>query len=424
MIRVLGTIFAGLLGLAFGSFLNVCLCRWPTGESIVLPGSHCRQCGRTLAWWENIPLVSWLALRGRCRTCRSWIGWRYPLVELAVGVLWTLTAWQFMASILDPRFPTALVYYDLAIAISTLFLLWLLVALAALDAENFWLPDWITLPGIALGLTFTFLRFVTLVKLTSLDDSWWSWGNLAITGRATRFARNPYRCRFHASDSFCLLADSPPRGYRPGRRQADGLIGLMAGPSTSSALVWYWDRAGSLSCNCSADCPVGASWLRKLGAEQVTSGHVPLHWRHCQQPLGCVASSRRISSGPSFESLFVQMQNAQLPSCSRGSRSHLSHYKATASGRSRIVRPVCTTCRCRSSKDRWKPESGAYRPAARPCTIQRIAGMTAKWACAHAPGWGSGTLFPRDAVHDFPARRFDAAGGRSRCEGKLIVLPC
>jgi leader peptidase (prepilin peptidase)/N-methyltransferase len=168
MIRVLGTIFAGLLGLAFGSFLNVCLCRWPTGESIVLPGSHCRQCGRTLAWWENIPLVSWLALRGRCRTCRSWIGWRYPLVELAVGVLWTLTAWQFMASILDPRFPTALVYYDLAIAISTLFLLWLLVALAALDAENFWLPDWITLPGIALGLTFTFLRFVTLVKLTSL----------------------------------------------------------------------------------------------------------------------------------------------------------------------------------------------------------------------------------------------------------------
>src|ERR1039458_5482123 len=68
MIRILGTIFAGLLGLAFGSFLNVCLSRWPAGESVVKPRSHCRQCNRTLTWWENVPLISWLALRGRCRT--------------------------------------------------------------------------------------------------------------------------------------------------------------------------------------------------------------------------------------------------------------------------------------------------------------------------------------------------------------------
>jgi leader peptidase (prepilin peptidase)/N-methyltransferase len=80
MIRILGTIFAGLLGLCFGSFLNVCLSRWPTSESVVSPRSHCRHCGRTLTWWENVPLVSWLMLRGRCRTCRAWIGWRYPLV--------------------------------------------------------------------------------------------------------------------------------------------------------------------------------------------------------------------------------------------------------------------------------------------------------------------------------------------------------
>src|SRR5208337_4839404 len=63
MMRILGTIFAGLLGLAFGSFLNVCLSRWPEGESIVQPRSHCRQCSRTLTWWENIPLLSWVALR-------------------------------------------------------------------------------------------------------------------------------------------------------------------------------------------------------------------------------------------------------------------------------------------------------------------------------------------------------------------------
>ena len=67
MLRILATIFAALLGLCFGSFLNVCLSRWPVGESIVHPRSHCRGCGRTLAWWENVPLVSWIALRGRCR---------------------------------------------------------------------------------------------------------------------------------------------------------------------------------------------------------------------------------------------------------------------------------------------------------------------------------------------------------------------
>ena len=86
MIRILGTILAALLGLAFGSFLNVCLSRWPEGESVVKPRSHCRRCGRTLAWWENIPLVSWIALPyGCCRTCDEKISWRYPLVELAVG---------------------------------------------------------------------------------------------------------------------------------------------------------------------------------------------------------------------------------------------------------------------------------------------------------------------------------------------------
>src|SRR5258708_879906 len=109
MLRILGTIFAALLGLAFGSFLNVCLSRWPAEESIVSPHSHCRTCSRTLMWWENIPLFSWLALRGRCRTCRALIGWRYTLAEGSLGVL---------------------------------------------DAENLWLPDFLTIPGIALGLLF------------------------------------------------------------------------------------------------------------------------------------------------------------------------------------------------------------------------------------------------------------------------------
>lgn len=156
MIRILGTIFAGLFGLAFGSFLNVCLSRWPEGESIVSPRSHCRQCGRTLTWWENIPLLSWLALRGRCRTCRTWIGWRYPLVEFAVGGLWATFAWrvcgQFQLSEIEAQQGIVPPHIGFIPLIGTMFFLWLLVGIAVLDFEHSWIADAATLPGIALGL--------------------------------------------------------------------------------------------------------------------------------------------------------------------------------------------------------------------------------------------------------------------------------
>lgn len=155
MIRVLGTVFAGLLGLAFGSFLNVCLSRWPEGESIVTPRSHCRSCGRTLAWWENVPLVSWLALRGRCKGCGSWIGWRYVVVELAVGGLWAIVGERYLGTDLGSGMPSELLVRTLAAAIGHMFFYWLLVALAALDAEHLWLPNVLTLPGIALGFIYS-----------------------------------------------------------------------------------------------------------------------------------------------------------------------------------------------------------------------------------------------------------------------------
>ena len=169
MIRIAGTIFAGVLGLAFGSFLNVCLSRWPQGESVVKPRSHCRNCEHTLAWWENVPLVSWLALRGRCRNCRAWIGWRYPAVEAAVGVLWAYPVWKLTAELVDPSLPTALLYFELARTACVLIFLWCLVAMAILDAENLWLPDWITLPGIALGLIYSSLSSAVLPSMDGLE---------------------------------------------------------------------------------------------------------------------------------------------------------------------------------------------------------------------------------------------------------------
>jgi leader peptidase (prepilin peptidase)/N-methyltransferase len=149
MIRILGSIYVGLFGLEFGSFLNVCLSRWPEGESVVRPRSHCRNCDHTLSWWENVPLLSWLALRGRCRKCRAKIGWRYPLVELTVGVLWVAAWIQHAQDLINS--PGARAYFLFLIAASAV-LFWLLVALAFLDAENLWLPNAITYPGIVLGL--------------------------------------------------------------------------------------------------------------------------------------------------------------------------------------------------------------------------------------------------------------------------------
>jgi leader peptidase (prepilin peptidase) / N-methyltransferase len=162
MIQIIGTIFVAALGLAFGSFLNACLSRWPAEESVVQPRSHCRQCSHTLSWWENVPLVSWLVLRGRCRECRAWIGWRYPLVELAIATLWTISALRFFGVMAFLDLSGVEFYNELAVTIGKMIFYWLLAALAVLDLENLWLPDRLTLPGAALGFGFAILgRFLT-----------------------------------------------------------------------------------------------------------------------------------------------------------------------------------------------------------------------------------------------------------------------
>lgn len=152
MIRALCTIFAGLLGLAFGSFLNVCVSRWPAGESVVAPRSHCRNCGRTLAWWENLPVLSWLALRGRCRTCGQRISIRYALVEAAVGATWALLVWRTIPLSSFSAISMQVIVSEFGRSAALAIFDYLLIGLAALDAEFLWLPDVITYPGIALGI--------------------------------------------------------------------------------------------------------------------------------------------------------------------------------------------------------------------------------------------------------------------------------
>jgi leader peptidase (prepilin peptidase)/N-methyltransferase len=132
---------AFLFGLVVGSFVNVLIHRLPRGESVVFPGSHCPACGAPVRAYDNVPVLSWLVLRGRCRDCRAPIAVRYPAVELANGVLW-------VAVLL--RAPG---WADFA---TGAFLTSACIALLAIDAEFRILPDRITLTGIVVGIALSF----------------------------------------------------------------------------------------------------------------------------------------------------------------------------------------------------------------------------------------------------------------------------
>ena len=125
-----------LIGASIGSFLNVCIYRLPRRESLVWPASHCTSCGRTLAWYENVPIVGWLALRGRCRTCGERISIVYPIVEV-------VTALVFVGGYLIYGW-TPLLAVRLLFACA-------MIVLFAIDLEHQILPNVITLPGIVFG---------------------------------------------------------------------------------------------------------------------------------------------------------------------------------------------------------------------------------------------------------------------------------
>ena len=138
--EALTVIFVFIVGLVFGSFLNVCISRLPRHESIVHPASHCPYCRAAIAPRDNIPLLSFVLLRGRCRSCGKTIAWRYPAIELANAAL-LLLCWLKYGRTLQ----------GLGMAV----LSFLLLGLAAMDAETLRLPNAFTLPGIALGIVYS-----------------------------------------------------------------------------------------------------------------------------------------------------------------------------------------------------------------------------------------------------------------------------
>jgi len=137
VIEHLFAIELAVLGLVFGSFLNVVIARLPKEESIVRPGSKCPKCGTPIAWYDNVPVLSWVLLRGKCRHCKAPISPRYVFVELITGALFMAALWRFGWT------------WNLVMALTFIILV---VPLIFIDAEHWILPFELTVPGIALGL--------------------------------------------------------------------------------------------------------------------------------------------------------------------------------------------------------------------------------------------------------------------------------
>ncbi|SNS84912.1 type 4 prepilin peptidase 1 Aspartic peptidase. MEROPS family A24A [Granulicella rosea] len=165
-------VFGAILGLCFGSFLNVCIGRIPHGESIVKPRSRCPECRHEIRWFDNVPLLSWILLRARCRDCKASISWQYPLVELATGVWFTEVgnrmwhAWWvngYLPAMRDFSQGSILTLDALGLAI----LGFLLIGLIVMDWQTFTLPNAFTFSGIAAGI---FLVCTQAIFLGPTDD--------------------------------------------------------------------------------------------------------------------------------------------------------------------------------------------------------------------------------------------------------------
>lgn len=135
-------LLAGLLGLALGSFLNVCSIRWPLERSVVRPRSGCPECDTFIAWYDNVPVLSWLLLRGRCRHCGTRISLQYPLVELTTALIWAGLFW----------------YHGLSWeALRGALFLTIVFGISLSDARFYIIPDQFSVGGAVLGILLSFL---------------------------------------------------------------------------------------------------------------------------------------------------------------------------------------------------------------------------------------------------------------------------
>ncbi len=141
-VRIVFLIYAGVLGASVGSFMNVCVTRLPKGESLLRPRSRCPECSGQIAWYDNVPLLSWILLRGKCRQCRTSISFQYPAVELATAAIWI---------------GMALMYGPTWRALQGSILFSLLLTISLIDARHYLIPDALSIGGLGAGLALSLL---------------------------------------------------------------------------------------------------------------------------------------------------------------------------------------------------------------------------------------------------------------------------
>jgi leader peptidase (prepilin peptidase)/N-methyltransferase len=170
--ELFSALVAGVFGAVIGSFLNVCISRLPAGLSVVRPRSRCPKCETPIAWSDNIPVISWLLLRGRCRSCRAPISMTYPLVELMVALLWAWMGWRYGLTVESLRW---------AIFGS------LLVGIAMTDAREFIIPHEFTFGGILIAIVAGFGTGLG-GAVGALDGAIFGAGLVYLIGAAGEFA--------------------------------------------------------------------------------------------------------------------------------------------------------------------------------------------------------------------------------------------
>lgn len=198
--RIVYEIVGFLLGLVFGSFLNVCISRLPERESIIRPRSRCPMCKAPIRWYDNIPILSWLLLRGRCRDCGQAISWRYPMVELATAIWFTIqaarlhTVLHFYFFNAMPGTPSSYAPFAILANLGVTILGFLLIGLMVMDWRTHLLPNSFTFTGIAAGLALICAQAIFLgptqgeillppnsIRLTSVGAAT-DTGNVFLTG--------------------------------------------------------------------------------------------------------------------------------------------------------------------------------------------------------------------------------------------------
>lgn len=187
-------LMAGLFGLILGSFLNVCALRWPMDESVVSPPSRCPGCGRGVRWYENVPVLGWLLLRGRCAGCGERISIQYPLVELATGLMWAGMFWQHGLSVEALR--------------GALFLT-ILLGIAVSDARFYIIPDQFSVGGALLGFALSFAPGGIMPSQALIGAVVWFFGLWAVGKAGTLYIRftNPQRFEEMGVDSALGFGD-------------------------------------------------------------------------------------------------------------------------------------------------------------------------------------------------------------------------